>query len=480
MAEATEPKEVAPGSQGQPEGVAIEVPGEPGAADLEGREASEGAAEAPGDLGAGAEATASGKEEGGCGLDGGIEGAQAQDLRTGPGTETPGACGAPGESEAAERDSEGARIPQGAEEAPSAQQVRDMSSGQDAQGEAPEVPGDARREPEDPMASEAGEEAESGQEAQGGSAPGFQINPEVQGPAGDNMDTEAPAGGSLGSEGEPQGGGESSLQPQDEAIEIAAAEIEGQEPGELAGASAADAAGEVGTVGKDGSEEAAPEEAMVDAGKNGDQARLQEETGEEEARPEPGLKGPCEEAIQEKSPDGSLDGEEAKPTGHEESQAELSNHLGEEPSAQGGEELGRVNGRRENGPASEEGDPGQEHDITLFVKVNLSHPQDLELTDHFRLHQHRAKTAFKRFHQPEGTARISEGDELTLADCNLLPKLHIIKIVAKKYRDFEFPSEMTGIWRYLNNAYSRDEFTNTCPADQEIEHAYSDAAKRMK
>uniref|UniRef100_G3SBZ6 Chloride intracellular channel protein n=1 Tax=Gorilla gorilla gorilla TaxID=9595 RepID=G3SBZ6_GORGO len=73
-----------------------------------------------------------------------------------------------------------------------------------------------------------------------------------------------------------------------------------------------------------------------------------------------------------------------------------------------------------------------------------------------------------------------DGDELTLADCNLLPKLHIIKIVAKKYRDFEFPSEMTGIWRYLNNAYARDEFTNTCPADQEIEHAYSDVAKRMK
>ncbi|XP_006153982.1 chloride intracellular channel protein 6 [Tupaia chinensis] len=73
-----------------------------------------------------------------------------------------------------------------------------------------------------------------------------------------------------------------------------------------------------------------------------------------------------------------------------------------------------------------------------------------------------------------------DGDELTLADCNLLPKLHIIKIVAKKYRDFEFPSEMTGVWRYLNNAYARDEFTNTCPADQEIEHAYSDVAKRMK
>ncbi|XP_054982135.1 chloride intracellular channel protein 6 isoform X1 [Sorex araneus] len=87
-------------------------------------------------------------------------------------------------------------------------------------------------------------------------------------------------------------------------------------------------------------------------------------------------------------------------------------------------------------------------------------------------------------YSPEDVAvsgrKFLDGNELTLADCNLLPKLHIIKIVAKRYRDFEFPTEMTGIWRYLNNAYARDEFTNTCPADQEIEHAYSDVAKRMK
>ncbi|XP_015676013.1 chloride intracellular channel protein 6 [Protobothrops mucrosquamatus] len=78
------------------------------------------------------------------------------------------------------------------------------------------------------------------------------------------------------------------------------------------------------------------------------------------------------------------------------------------------------------------------------------------------------------------TRKFLDGDQLTLADCNLLPKLHIIKVVAKKFRNFEFPSEMTGIWRYLNNAYDRDEFINTCPADREIEYAYLDVAKRMK
>ncbi|XP_049749493.1 chloride intracellular channel protein 5 isoform X1 [Elephas maximus indicus] len=75
--------------------------------------------------------------------------------------------------------------------------------------------------------------------------------------------------------------------------------------------------------------------------------------------------------------------------------------------------------------------------------------------------------------------RFLDGDELTLADCNLLPKLHVVKIVAKKYRNYNIPAEMTGLWRYLKNAYARDEFTNTCAADHEIEMAYADVAKRL-
>ncbi|XP_051006228.1 chloride intracellular channel protein 6 [Acomys russatus] len=596
MAEATEPQEVAPGLQGHPEGAAIEGPGEPEAADLEGREISEGAAEAPGDQGAGAEATASGKEEGGCTQDGGTGGAQAPDPQASPGAETPSALGAQGEAEAAERDSEGATVSPGAEEAPGAQQVPEMNSGLDSQHETPEVPGGDHREPEDPTASEAGEGAESGLEAQGGSALGSQIITEAQGPAGDSVDTEAPAGGAQESEGEPQGGRESNPQPQAEVIEVAAAEIGGHDPGELADAPAPNAMGEAGPPGKDGSQEAATEEVRVDAGENGDQGGLQEETGEEEVRPEPRLEGSCEEEVQEKPLAGSLDEEEAKSTRHEESLSELSNHAAEEPSAQGGEELERVNGRRENGPALEEGDPGQEHDITLFVKagydgesigncpfsqrlfmilwlkgvifnvttVDLKRkPADLQnlapgTNPPFMTFDGEVKTDVNKIEEfleemlvpprypklgtqhPESNSagndvfakfsafikntkkdsneiyeknllralkkldsylnsplpdeidaysteditvsrrKFLDGDELTLADCNLLPKLHIIKIVAKKYRDFEFPSEMTGIWRYLNNAYARDEFTNTCPADQEIEHAYSDAAKRMK
>ncbi|KAG7502832.1 hypothetical protein JOB18_027214 [Solea senegalensis] len=81
---------------------------------------------------------------------------------------------------------------------------------------------------------------------------------------------------------------------------------------------------------------------------------------------------------------------------------------------------------------------------------------------------------------PESSRSFLDGEELTLADCNLLPKLHILKVVAKKYRGFEIPAEMTGVWRYLNCAYQREEFTSTCPAEREIEFAYLDVAKRIK
>lgn len=54
-----------------------------------------------------------------------------------------------------------------------------------------------------------------------------------------------------------------------------------------------------------------------------------------------------------------------------------------------------------------------------------------------------------------------------------------LQVVAKKYRGFDIPKEMTAIWKYLNTAYTREEFTNTCPSEKEIEIAYADVAKRL-
>ncbi|XP_075774432.1 chloride intracellular channel protein 1 [Pelodiscus sinensis] len=73
-----------------------------------------------------------------------------------------------------------------------------------------------------------------------------------------------------------------------------------------------------------------------------------------------------------------------------------------------------------------------------------------------------------------------DGDELTLADCNLLPKLHIVQVVCKKYRGFTIPAELQGVQRYLRNAYDREEFASTCPDAEEIELAYEQVAKALK
>ncbi|XP_068603067.1 chloride intracellular channel protein 1 [Brachionichthys hirsutus] len=73
-----------------------------------------------------------------------------------------------------------------------------------------------------------------------------------------------------------------------------------------------------------------------------------------------------------------------------------------------------------------------------------------------------------------------DGLELSLADCNLLPKLHIVKVVCLKYRSFSIPPSLSHLWRYLNAAYAREEFASTCPVDEEIHIAYSSVAKALK
>jgi len=60
------------------------------------------------------------------------------------------------------------------------------------------------------------------------------------------------------------------------------------------------------------------------------------------------------------------------------------------------------------------------------------------------------------------------GNELSKLDCEVLPKLHHLRVAAFHLKGFEIPLEYTGIWRYLNNAYNEDIFLRTCPPDQEI------------
>jgi len=64
--------------------------------------------------------------------------------------------------------------------------------------------------------------------------------------------------------------------------------------------------------------------------------------------------------------------------------------------------------------------------------------------------------------------RFMLGDTLSRADCYLLPTLQHIRVAGKAYKNFEIPTELRAIWRYLKNAYSTDAFLESCPADREI------------
>merc|ERR1739838_963208 len=66
------------------------------------------------------------------------------------------------------------------------------------------------------------------------------------------------------------------------------------------------------------------------------------------------------------------------------------------------------------------------------------------------------------------TRKFIDGNDMTIADCSLLPKLNIIRVAGKGRIGYEIPEEFTGIHRYLTYADETEEFSQTCPADGEI------------
>lgn len=62
----------------------------------------------------------------------------------------------------------------------------------------------------------------------------------------------------------------------------------------------------------------------------------------------------------------------------------------------------------------------------------------------------------------------------------LFPLSLSLQVVCLKYRNFTIPQSLTNLWRYLNAAYAREEFSSTCPVDEEIYFAYSSVAKALK
>ncbi|XP_047381490.1 chloride intracellular channel protein 3 isoform X2 [Sciurus carolinensis] len=77
----------------------------------------------------------------------------------------------------------------------------------------------------------------------------------------------------------------------------------------------------------------------------------------------------------------------------------------------------------------------------------------------------------------ESRRRFLDGDQLTLADCGLLPKLHIVDTVCAHFRQAPIPAELRGVRRYLDSALQEKEFKYTCPHNAEILAAYRPAVR---
>ncbi|PAA58896.1 hypothetical protein BOX15_Mlig003947g1 [Macrostomum lignano] len=70
-------------------------------------------------------------------------------------------------------------------------------------------------------------------------------------------------------------------------------------------------------------------------------------------------------------------------------------------------------------------------------------------------------------------------DELTYADCQLMPKLHHVRLAGEFYRGFTIPEELRHLQDYLVGMYTAcDAFRTSCPADRDILHLYYDKVPR--
>ena len=63
-------------------------------------------------------------------------------------------------------------------------------------------------------------------------------------------------------------------------------------------------------------------------------------------------------------------------------------------------------------------------------------------------------------------------DTMTEYDCEVMPRLHHIRIIGERLLGFHIPHKFTHLWNYILTAYRTAAFIESCPADQDILHHY--------
>lgn len=72
------------------------------------------------------------------------------------------------------------------------------------------------------------------------------------------------------------------------------------------------------------------------------------------------------------------------------------------------------------------------------------------------------------------------GNNLTHLDCEVLPKLHQIRVASKALKGLEISPKLQNLWMYLNRAYNEYVFKQACPSDQEIIVHWADKPETPK
>ncbi|KAL1461050.1 hypothetical protein WDU94_012982 [Cyamophila willieti] len=60
------------------------------------------------------------------------------------------------------------------------------------------------------------------------------------------------------------------------------------------------------------------------------------------------------------------------------------------------------------------------------------------------------------------------GSQMSLIDCEILPKLHQVRVALQAILDYQIPLHLSYIWKYLNSAYNNASFVEACPPDEDI------------
>jgi len=72
----------------------------------------------------------------------------------------------------------------------------------------------------------------------------------------------------------------------------------------------------------------------------------------------------------------------------------------------------------------------------------------------------------------EKGTRFLTGDTMSCFDTELMPKLQHIRVAGTFFCDYEIPTELSPLWRYIKEMYQLEAFIQSNPADQDIINMY--------